>query len=104
MYILVAGSVVNITLNWFLIQFYGIIGAALATTITAFVIMIPILWKTYKITEVKLPFMSFAKITLASVIMGLGIYLTASNNPWTNHGHYNCPNYICNRLHIFKRV
>ncbi|MDO8870289.1 MAG: flippase [Methanobacteriaceae archaeon] len=74
MYILVVGSVVNITLNWFLIQFYGIIGAALATTITAFVIMIPILWKTYKITEVKLPFMSFAKITLASAVMGLGMF------------------------------
>lgn len=75
MYILVVGSVINITLNWFLIQFYGIIGAALATTITAFVIMIPIMWKTYNITQIKLPFASFAKITLASLIMGLGIFL-----------------------------
>jgi len=81
MYILVAGSVVNIALNWFLIQFYGIIGAALAITITAFVIMIPILWKTYKITEVKLPFISFAKITIASLIMGLGIYFLPQTIP-----------------------
>ena len=75
MYILVVGSIINVALNWFLIQSYGIIGAALATTITAFIIMIPILWKTYNITKISLPFGSFAKITLASTIMGLGIFL-----------------------------
>lgn len=75
MYILVVGSIINVALNWFLIQSYGIIGAALATTITAFIIMIPILWKTYNITKISLPFGSFAKITLASAIMGLGIFL-----------------------------
>jgi stage V sporulation protein B len=81
MYILVVGSIINVALNWFLIQSYGIIGAALATTITAFIIMIPILWKTYKITKVSLPFGSFAKITLASTIMGLGIFLLPQTIP-----------------------
>jgi stage V sporulation protein B len=81
MYILVVGSIINVALNWFLIQSYGIIGAALATTITAFIIMIPILWKTYKITKVSLPFRSFAKITLASTVMGLGIFLLPQTIP-----------------------
>jgi len=74
MIILIIGTVLNIILNFLMVPMYGIIGAAVATTIVAFSIMVVILWKTCHITEVKLPYLDFAKIGFASAIMGLSIY------------------------------
>lgn len=75
MTILLIGTVINITLNYFMVQYYGLIGAAVATTIAAFIIMIAIVWRTFHITAIKPPYLDFARIGIASVLMGLIIFI-----------------------------
>lgn len=75
MIILLAGTVINIILNYVMVKIYGIIGAAVATTIAAFIIMVAIVWKTFKVTEVKPPYSDFVKIGIASGLMGLTILI-----------------------------
>jgi stage V sporulation protein B len=75
MIILLAGIVINIILNYVMVQIYGIIGAAVATTTAAFIIMVAIVWKTFKITEVKPPYSDLIKIGIASGLMGLSIWI-----------------------------
>lgn len=71
MFILLIGTGINLSLNYILVQVYGIVGAAVATTIAAFIIMLAIVWKTFQITEIRPPYLDFGKIGLASIIMGL---------------------------------
>ncbi|MGZ7048903.1 MAG: oligosaccharide flippase family protein [Methanobacterium sp.] len=75
MYVLIIGTIINIGLNYLLVPLYGIVGAAIATTLAAFIIMVLVLWQTFKITQVKLPFPEFVKIGIASLIMGLPLLL-----------------------------
>lgn len=70
MIILVVGTVVDLILSILLVPLYGINGAATATAIASLLIMIAIVWKTLQISNVKLPFSDFAKIFLASFLMG----------------------------------
>lgn len=71
MFILLIGTAINLILNYIMVQLYGIVGAAIATTIAAFIIMLAIVWKTFQITEVTPPYIDFGKIAAASIIMGL---------------------------------
>lgn len=75
MYILILGTVINLFLNLIMVPSYGIEGAAWATTIAAFIIMVGIVWKTFQITDISPPYLAFAKITLASIIMGIPLIL-----------------------------
>jgi len=75
MYIMIFGTALNIGLNFLLVPIFGIIGAAIATTIVTFIIMVAILWKTIQLTNIGLPYIDFAKIGIASVIMGLPLLL-----------------------------
>lgn len=75
MYVLLGGTVINIALNVLMVPLFGIEGAAGATTISTFIIMVIVMWKTFQITQIKPPYMAFLKITIASIIMGLGIFL-----------------------------
>ncbi len=75
MIILIIGTVINIVLNFLMVPVYGIIGAAIATTIVAFIIMVVMLWKTLHITKVKLPYLDFIKIGISSTIMGIPLLL-----------------------------
>ena len=75
MTILLIGTAINIALNYVMVQLYGLIGAAIATTIAAFVIMVAIVWKTFKITEVIPPYLDFVRIGTASLVMGLIIFI-----------------------------
>ena len=75
MIILIMGTVINLGLNIFMVPLYGIVGAAIATTIATFLIMAAVLWQTFRITKVKLPYLDFAKIGVASAIMGLPLFL-----------------------------
>ncbi|MGI6482208.1 MAG: oligosaccharide flippase family protein [Methanobacterium sp.] len=70
MIILGFGSLFDVALSLYLVPIYGINGAAIATTITAFVIMVSIVWKTLQIADVKLEFMDFGRILVATGIMG----------------------------------
>ena len=75
MYILLIGTLINLVLNIIMVPVYGIEGGALATTIATFIIMLLSLWKTFQITNVKLPYAAFWKITLASIITGIPLIL-----------------------------
>lgn len=75
MYILLIGTLINLVLNIIMVPVYGIEGSALATTIATFIIMLLSLWKTFQITNVKLPYTAFWKITLASIITGIPLIL-----------------------------
>lgn len=75
MIILLVGTVINIGLNFLMVPLYGILGAAIATTIVAFLIMVAIVWRTFHITEVKPPYLDFVKIGTASIIMGLPLFI-----------------------------
>ncbi|GAB6055534.1 flippase [Methanobacterium movens] len=79
MYILIAGAGLNLALNLALVPVYGIEGAALATTIAAFIIMLAILFQTYKITKINPPFRAFGKIIGASLVMGAAIFFLPQN-------------------------
>jgi len=75
MYIMLVGTAINIGLNFLMVPLYGLIGAAVATTIVTFLIMTAILWKTIQLTGVGLPYIDFAKIGFTSIIMGLSLIL-----------------------------
>jgi len=75
MIILGLGSLFDVALSLYLVPIYGINGAAIATTITAFVIMMSIVWKTLQIADVKLEFMDLGRIIVATGIMGIILLL-----------------------------
>ncbi len=70
MYILIVGSLIDVALNLYLVPIYGINGAAIATTITALLIMVVIVKKTLQISEVNLHYKDLGRIVLATGIMG----------------------------------
>ncbi len=75
MYIMILGTLLNIILNFIMVPLYGIVGAAIATTIVAFLIMMSIMWKTFQLTKVKLPYLDFVKTGVSSIFMSLPLLL-----------------------------
>lgn len=73
MYSLIMGTVLNAILTWFLVQSMGIVGAAIATTISTFLIMIPSIIITFRAIDIKIPIDSFMKIIVSVLIMGISI-------------------------------
>ena len=71
MYILIGGTLLTIIIGWYLIPLYGIEGGALATTLASFIMMIPMVYFTNKITETKPPFKFLIKIIIASLVMAI---------------------------------
>ncbi|MCL2156782.1 MAG: flippase, partial [Methanobrevibacter sp.] len=80
MYILLFGAAITVILNWIMVPLYGIEGGALATSIACFIMMVPMLYMTFKLTKVKFPYKTFTKIIMASLIMGLVILLIPQNS------------------------
>lgn len=72
---LIIGTGFDLALSIVLVPMYGINGAAIATSIAAFIIMAILAWKTLKLVNVKLPYGDFVKIAIASVLMGLFLIL-----------------------------
>jgi len=75
MYVLVCGAIATFVLNWYIVPIYGIVGGAIATTIACFLIMIPILKLSFNLTKTKAPSEFIGKVILASLVMGLIIFL-----------------------------
>lgn len=69
MFISFVGLATNIILSYFLIQNYGLTGAAVATSITSFVSMVMVLVYSYRYFGYLFKLSSFVKIVLASAIM-----------------------------------
>ncbi|GEK57698.1 hypothetical protein CHL76_01205 [Marinococcus halophilus] len=71
---------INIVLNYFLLNSYGINGAAFATTASFFIAMLLSFFYQNKVYKVKKPWMNLMKITISSGIMYLCIYFVGINN------------------------
>lgn len=67
---LIGGTIIELVVSIILVPSYDINGAAIATTIAAFFIMITVGWKTLKNADVKIPFKDYGRIIAASLIMG----------------------------------
>lgn len=74
MTILTLGVIFDVAVSIYLVPIYGINGAAISLAITAFLIMVSIVWKTLQVADVKLQYKDLGKIVLATAIMG-GILL-----------------------------
>ncbi|GAB6055793.1 flippase [Methanobacterium movens] len=71
MIFLVIGGIINLGLTFYLVPRYGLNGAAISTTVSAFFIMILCTYTTLRITKVKLPYFKLFKIIIASLLLGL---------------------------------
>ncbi|MDR2966642.1 MAG: flippase [Methanobacteriaceae archaeon] len=80
MYILILGAAIALGLNWIMVPLFGIEGGAFATSIACFIMMVPMLYLTFKLTKVKVPYGTFGKIILASLIMGMIIHFIPKNS------------------------
>ncbi len=78
-----AGALVNIVLNYYFIQYWGIIGAAYATCVSYFIILCLSFWRGNLIYQLPIPLMPVLKIFLIFVSCSLTLYLNhlfLSNN------------------------
>ncbi len=71
MFVLIFGTTIDLGLSILLVPYFGINGAAIATTIASFVIMSTLAWKTLQLAQLKLPVGDFGKIIIASLLMGV---------------------------------
>ena len=69
MVILVIGTIVELGLSIYLVPIYGINGAAIATSIAAFFIMVTLARETLRLAKVKLPLGDFIRIIGAAFVM-----------------------------------
>lgn len=74
MFFLVIGTLTNLILTFILVPKYGLNGAAMATVVASFVIMILTTVKTLQVTGTKLPYVNLLKITFSSFLLGLCLY------------------------------
>ena len=71
MYILIFGCIVTLGLGLYLIPLFGIEGGALATTISSFIMMIPMFLIQFRMTKTHAPYAFLTKVTVASLVMGI---------------------------------
>ena len=69
MYILLLGTVLNIGLNAIFVQMMGIIGAAIATTITTGILMITIMLFVIKTTRISIPWKNILLVLACNLIL-----------------------------------
>lgn len=69
MYILVAGTVLNIVLNVIFVNVSGIVGAGIGTTITTCILMIVILYTVIRNTKISLPWKNILLIVACNIIL-----------------------------------
>ncbi len=74
MIILLFGTILNLTLNALFVYNQGIIGAAIATTITTFILMIVIMYFVIKNTKIQIPWRNILSILFANILLTI-IYL-----------------------------
>ncbi len=79
MYTLIIGSIINILASFILIPRYGIAGAAIATTLATFVLMLLTIIKLTQLSKIHVPYVDIIKIIFAYIIMTIILYLFPSN-------------------------
>lgn len=75
MYILLGGTVINIVLNAVFVKIMGIIGAAIATTITTGILMIIIMLLVIKTTKISIPWKNILLVLICNLILMVVCYL-----------------------------
>ena len=71
MIILLLGTALNVILNAVLVYNKGIIGAAIGTTLTTFILMVVIMYFVIKNTKISIPWKNILLILTANVILTL---------------------------------
>ena len=79
MYILIFGCIMTLGLGLYLIPLFGIEGGALATTISSFVMMVPMFLIQFRMTKTHAPYSFLTKVTIASLIMAIPSILVPNN-------------------------
>lgn len=69
LYLLIFGCFVTFVLGWHLIPLYGLVGAALATSIASFAMTVPMFMIQFNLTKTKPPYKFLLKVLIASLIM-----------------------------------
>ena len=69
MFYLVIGTVSNLILTLLLVPMYGLNGAAIATMLASFIVMVLTTLKTIHVTGTQLPYINLLKITLSSFLL-----------------------------------
>lgn len=69
MIILLIGTVLNIILNAVLVSREGIIGAAIGTTLTTFILMVVIMYFVIKYTKISIPWKNILLIISSNIIL-----------------------------------
>jgi O-antigen/teichoic acid export membrane protein len=75
MFCIVAAGILNLSLNFLLVPKYGYIAAAITTLVGYAVLLILMIIVSRRVFIWEFPFKSLAKITCASAVMGMVIYL-----------------------------
>lgn len=75
MYILLLGTAVNIALNTVFVNIMGIIGAAIATTITTGILMIVIMLFVIRTTKISIPWKNILLVLICNLILMVVCYL-----------------------------
>lgn len=70
-------------LSLFLVPTYGINGAAVATTVATFVLMMTVAWGTLKMSKTTLELKNLGKIAVASVLMAVVLIFIPTNYAYT---------------------
>lgn len=76
---------IELGLSLLLVPTYGINGAALATTIATFVLMVTVAWKTLKQAKTTLELGNLLKIVIASVLMAVILLFIPTSYAYTVH-------------------
>lgn len=75
MYILLLGTLVNIALNVVFVNMMGIIGAAIATTITTAILMIVIMLFVIRTTKISIPWKNILLVLICNLILMVVCYV-----------------------------
>jgi len=84
---LAVGTVIELGLSVVLVPKYGINGAALATTIATFVLMVLVAWRTLRHVKVRLQYGDLGKIVIASIIMAIILLFIPTTYAYTSAYH-----------------
>ncbi len=84
---LALGTVIELVLSWILIPKMGIDGAAVATSIATFVLMVTVSWRTLRYVKVRLQFGDLGKIVIASIIMAIILLFIPTTYAYTSAYH-----------------
>ncbi|MCC7552991.1 MAG: flippase [Methanobacteriaceae archaeon] len=91
MYILIGGIVASIFLNIWLVPTHGIVGGAIANTLSCLVMVFPILYFVSRYTKTNFPIRPIGKILIASIIMGIVILILPKSRTGLLIGIVICP-------------